>query len=72
MTERVQVTGIGLCIRIEDRTKAGRTISITLQADKAKYVLMMPETVAAVLAEKLIGLNLPPSGLSQTVEIKSR
>jgi len=72
MAEQIQVTGIDQCVRILDRTKAGRTISITLQADKAKYVLMMPETVAAVLSEKLIGLNLPPSGLSQTMEIKSR
>ena len=64
MANQIRVTAIGQCVPIGDRTAAGREVSITLQAETEKHVLVMPEAVAAFLLEKLQGLKLPPSGLS--------
>jgi len=69
MANQLQVTAIGQCVPIDIGTKAGRGVSITLQAETEKLVLMLPEAVASVLAEKLQGLNLPPSNRSPLTKL---
>ena len=63
MTEQVQVTRIVSCVPVGDRTRAGKGVSISLQIETGKFLLRMPEAVAATLMEKLQGLKLPLSGL---------
>jgi len=69
MAKQLRVTAIGACIPVSAGTKASREVSITLQAETEKLVLMMPEAAASELMKKLQGLNLPPSGLSQFAKL---
>jgi hypothetical protein len=69
MVSKFNVRAIGACIPVSAGTKASREVSITLQAETEKLVLMIPEAAASELMNKLQGLNLPPSGLSPFMKL---
>ena len=69
MASKFNVQAIGACIPVSTGTRASREVSITLQAETEKLVLMMPEAAASELMNKLQGLNLPPSGMSPFMKL---